>query len=211
MQLQIARVISSVLHPIFMPLLGMIVLYYSGLVSGFNPYLIGEQKSFIPFLFLMQVIFTCMIPCVAIYTLLKMGKVSSLHLPHREERYLPFLITLTSYTIYSIICIQVFQDRIPPILIFFILGASLGVFLAFMINLFWKVSVHMIGIGGFVGMMLTSAFLFDSNLNWVYIGIISAGLVGFSRLEMNAHSIKQVGLGFILGLLSETYLLFFLS
>lgn len=66
----------------------------------------------------------------------------------------------------------------------------------------------MIGIGGFVGMMLTTAFLFDSSLNWVYIGIISAGLVGFSRLEMNAHSIKQVGLGFALGVLSETYLLF---
>lgn len=208
MQHQIARIISSVLHPIFMPLLGMIVLYYSGLVVGFNPYVLGDQKSFIPFLFLMQATFTFIIPCLAIYILLKMGKVSSLHLPNREERYLPFLITLTSYTVYSIICIQLFQDRIPPILIFFILGASLGVFLAFMINLFWKISVHMIGIGGFVGMMLTTAFLFDSSLNWVYIGIISAGLVGFSRLEMNAHSIKQVGLGFTLGVLSETYLLF---
>ena len=77
-----------------------------------------------------------------------------------------------------------------------------------MINLFWKISIHMMGIGGFTGMMLTMASLYKTDLTWVYIGIITAGLVGFSRLQMNAHSIKQVALGFVLGILSETYILF---
>lgn len=208
MQYKIARLISSTLHPIFMPFLGMLVLFYMGIISGFSPYAIGDEKSFNYMLFTLQFSFTFFIPSLAIYLLLKLGKISSLHMPKREERYLPFLLTLACYTIYTIVCIQVFGEEIPPILIFFILGASIGVFFAFMINLFWKISVHMIGIGGFTGMMITISTLYKVDLTWVYIGIISAGLVGFSRLEMNAHSIKQVLLGFCLGVLSETYILF---
>jgi hypothetical protein len=208
MQQQIARYISSIFHPVFMPFLGILVLYYSGLVSGFNPYLIGDSKVFTYQLFGMQFLFTCFIPCLAILVLLKLGQISDIHLPSREERYLPFLLSLMSYTAYTVICIQYLSESIPPILIFFILGASIGVFFSFMINLFWKISIHMMGIGGFTGMMLTMASLYKTDLTWVYIGIITAGLVGFSRLQMNAHSIKQVALGFVLGILSETYILF---
>jgi membrane-associated phospholipid phosphatase len=191
-----------------MPFLGMLVLYYSGLVSGFNPYLIGDSKTFVYQLFGMQFLFTCFIPCLSIYVLLKLGHISDIHLPSREERYLPFLLSLMSCTGYTVICIRFYSESIPPILIFFILGASIGVFFSFMISLFWKISIHMAGIGGFTGMMLTMANLYQTDLTWVYIGIITAGLVGFSRLQMNAHSIKQVALGFALGILSETYILF---
>jgi hypothetical protein len=208
MQQQIARYTSSIFHPVFMPFLGMLVLYYSGLVSGFNPYLIGDSKTFVYQLFGMQFLFTCFIPCLSIYVLLKLGHISDIHLPSREERYLPFLLSLMSCTGYTVICIRFYSESIPPILIFFILGASIGVFFSFMISLFWKISIHMAGIGGFTGMMLTMANLYQTDLTWVYIGIITAGLVGFSRLQMNAHSIKQVALGFALGILSETYILF---
>jgi len=208
MQQQIARYTSSIFHPVFMPFLGMLVLYYSGLVSGFNPYLIGDSKTFVYQLFGMQFLFTCFIPCLSIYVLLKLGHISDIHLPSREERYLPFLLSLMSCTGYTVICIRFYSESIPPILIFFILGASIGVFFSFMISLFWKISIHMAGIGGFTGMMLTMANLYQTDLTWVYIGIITAGLVGFSRLQMNAHSIKQVAIGFALGILSETYILF---
>ena len=208
MQQQIARYTSSIFHPVFMPFLGMLVLYYSGLISGFNPYLIGDSKTFVYQLFGLQFLFTCFIPCFSIYVLMKLGRISDIHLPSREERYLPFLLSLMSYTGYTVICIRYYSESIPPILIFFILGASIGVFFCFMINLFWKISIHMLGIGGITGMMLTMANLYQTDLTWVYIGIITAGLVGFSRLQMNAHSIKQVALGFVLGILSETYILF---
>ena len=58
----------------------------------------------------------------------------------------------------------------------------------------------MIGVGGLVGMMLGMSERLTMDLNTLLILLfVIAGLVGFSRLKLNAHNPFQVYLGFVVG------------
>lgn len=80
------------------------------------------------------------------------------------------------------------------------LGATLLVVSVLLINLFWKISAHMVAIGGLCGMMIATSYRLQINLHPVLISLfIIAGLIAFSRLKLNAHDPSQVYFGFLLG------------
>ena len=89
------------------------------------------------------------------------------------------------------------------------LGATTSVFLVFLIYflLNWKVSAHMAGMGGIIGAII--AFSIKLSVNMVLalmIFILIAGLVGFARLKLNAHTPGQIYTGFMIGLLTQLLL-----
>jgi membrane-associated phospholipid phosphatase len=98
-----------------------------------------------------------------------------------------------------------------------VLGATIGLFVAFFINIFTKVSAHATGVGGLVGALLATALSWPQNtlgipmfggtlelsLNLVLVlGIVFAGLVGVSRLALGAHTSSELYLGYASGFLS---------
>jgi membrane-associated phospholipid phosphatase len=100
-----------------------------------------------------------------------------------------------------------------------ILGASIGLFLAFFINIFDKISSHTVGIGGILGFILVFLFqhkeaglLIQGVNDVIYLIPLSlfflffvflAGLVGSSRLYLKAHQPMQVYGGFIIGIIAQ--------
>ncbi len=71
---------------------------------------------------------------------------------------------------------------------------------ALVVNFFWKVSLHLLGIGGVVGFILSYIFFFKVNILIVFvIGLLISAFVAASRLRLNAHSPAQVYTGFLLG------------
>lgn len=93
----------------------------------------------------------------------------------------------------------------------FLLGSCVSVVLTLIINLFWKVSAHAIGIAGVVGAVIGLSLRIHYNLSPLIIMLISLfGLVGFARLKLLAHTPSQVYVGFLVGFASEItlYLLF---
>ena len=73
--------------------------------------------------------------------------------------------------------------------------------LAFVINLKWKISAHMIGMGGLIGVIIGVSERLTLDLNATLIVLfVMAGFVGFSRLRLNAHNPFQVYLGFLVGM-----------
>ena len=71
---------------------------------------------------------------------------------------------------------------------------------ALVVNFFWKVSLHLLGIGGVVGFILSYIFFFKVNILIVFvIGLLISAFVAASRLRLNAHSPAQVYAGFLLG------------
>ncbi|MCD6366826.1 MAG: hypothetical protein J7L46_04720 [Bacteroidales bacterium] len=88
---------------------------------------------------------------------------------------------------------------------------------ALVINFFWKISLHLLGIGGVVGFILSYIFFFKVNILIVFvIGLLISAFVAASRLRLNAHSPAQVYTGFLLGIgltMGTTYLnlLFYFS
>jgi len=143
---------------------------------------------------------TYLIPAIATGLLWATGAISSLSLEKRSERLIPLMVTGVIYAGVS----YVFLDYLSMarLLGLFMGTIALTVILTAFITHFWKISSHMVGVGGLVG-FLFSVVLETHNLSLEYplIGSIGvAGAVASSRLYLKAHSIKQIIAGFLLGI-----------
>ena len=55
--------------------------------------------------------------------------------------------------------------------------------------------------GGICGMLIAVAWVLKMDTtSWLIVFVLISGLVGFSRLKLNAHSIKEIAGGFAIGL-----------
>ena len=62
----------------------------------------------------------------------------------------------------------------------------------------------MIGAGGLVGALAGLGVVLPTNmLPWLSLGLLIAGLVGYARLQLNAHQPKEVYVGFFTGFFCE--------
>jgi len=188
----LAKLVSTIFHPLFMPLLGLI------LVLNSSTYISSSMPLNMQWVTLLTVfVFTCLLPLLNVLYLRRKGFVNSVYLETRNERRLPYAITV----IYYIILFYFLKElQLPPILYPIILGCTLATVVAFVVNFKWKISAHMIGIGGIIGMILGISERLTLNLNaTLMLLFIIAGLIGFSRLRLNAHSPFQVYSGFLVG------------
>ncbi|MBL4754641.1 MAG: hypothetical protein JKY52_13740 [Flavobacteriales bacterium] len=187
------KLISTVFHPLFMPLMGMLLVFNS------SSYINSSIPKNIQWVTLFTIfIFTCLFPMLNILYLHRKGLINSVYLETREERQLPYGITIAFYFILYYFLKEL---QLPPVLYLVILGSTLASVMAFIINLKWKISAHMIGIGGMIGAILGISERLTLDLNSILIALFCiAGLIGFSRLRLKAHSPFQIYLGFFVGM-----------
>jgi len=149
------------------------------------------------FLYAVTFIVTCFLPLLNALFLLKMKYISSLEMTTKEERKIPYLISAIFYFSESYFLMK---WDVPMLIKALMLGATLLVVSVLLINLFWKISAHMVGIGGLCGMMIAISYRLQINLHYILIAFfITAGIVAFSRLKLSAHNPAQVYVGFLLG------------
>lgn len=192
---QLATFISIIFHPILIPLYGIFILFNVGLYIGYV--LSPESKQLI---YLMIAINTIVLPGSMLLLLRYRNVVSSLQIEDRKQRFLPFLMMLVFYYV----TYYLFNEfRLPVILTAFIYGACVSVLVLLILNMKWKVSAHMVGIGGLLGMIysICEFFLDQPHAYLIYISLI-AGFVAYARLKLNAHKPKEVYLGLLVGFLS---------
>ena len=199
----LSKFFSAVFHPLMMPTFVVIILLNS---TSFLAYTTGETLK--NFLYGIVFITTYVIPVVGVLLLWKNGFISSLEIPERKERYLPFILTTLCYfgAIYLLLKLPV-----PKIFALMIVGGLLATITAFIITLKWKISVHMIGIGGALGLILGYTQLFPTNMTHILMLIaLVAGILGSSRLTLDAHTKSQVYVGFLVGFFVEIIYLVFI-
>ena len=149
-------------------------------------------------LFAMTFCFTFLLPVFNALVLLRTKYIKSLSMETKEERRIPLLATAIFFAVeYYILS----KSAVPQTLKLLILSATLSVVLTVIINVFWKISAHMIGIGGVVGAMFALSYITHfRNAEWLMIGLITiAGIIGMARLQLKAHSPTEVFVGFIVG------------
>ncbi len=208
----IAKILSLLFHPLF------VVTYLLLVLFAVNPYLFSVQDAKGQGLVLISVVFlSVLFPMVVIIMLRFLGFIESLELKDRMERIGPLIGT---GLFYMWLYINIYQNpAIPRAFSLMVLGSTIGLFLAFFMNNFSKVSLHAVGMGGFVTAILLIRFLFSYDFFilglgplgtykihpdlLVYGSIIIAGLVGTSRLYLNAHSRDQVMGGFLIGVIAQ--------
>lgn len=154
-------------------------------------------------------LFSFLFPVLNIFILVKLKRIPQMTLSDQKDRTFPYVITsLFYFGLYYL-----FMDTtVWPSIKLFIIGGGLAILLTALINLRFKISAHMVGIGGLLGGIMSVSSLIDFNMTGYYIAIIViAGLVGFARLQLEEHKPSQIYTGFLLGLFVQTFLFFTLQ
>lgn len=188
----LARIISIVLHPVFM------VTYTVALIYMYTDFRFLFADQFIRFM-IPVVFISCIVPLTGIYFLRLTGVIKSFDMKNKAERFMPFFILLLSYCLlfYYFWQAKLYIWFLAVLLIPAILLVIYGI-----ISSFWKISAHMIGIGGLIGSILSMCYYVKGlNLYILFIILfILAGCLGVSRLIMNKNTPAQVYTGFLIGL-----------
>lgn len=194
--MRLTKIISIVLHPTFMPL----VIFYISL--KLIPNIGFAITSYLPFIYIVLMFSTIILPLISVLLLIRIGEISSIEMNIQKERPTPLLIA----AIYLSCAYYVLQNILAfaPILNSMLKGAIIIMFCASIISAFWKISLHMLGVGGVFGVLFSLNFLFGG-LSLILIGaLLTCGILGVSRILEKAHNYTQIYVGFILGFLIES-------
>jgi hypothetical protein len=162
------------------------------------------------FLILFQIaILTVFLP-ISMYFLLKslgLAK-SSIMLHEKKERRLP----LAFQAMFYLVLIQhSFSSVVVPELYYFFLGALISTILTLLlIVIHFKASIHMIGITGITLFIIGISFHYGMHfVSLIAFSIIMIGFVASSRLYMQAHSMKEILAGILVGAVPQISLWYF--
>ena len=186
--------VSLVVHPLLMPTFLFLIIYFQAPIV-LSPI---SEGSFRYLLFAIAIT-TCIIPLLSIISFKYSSMVGSIELENRRDRLGPFLFISIFYTITAFMF--GLNDNINPLLTVIFAAMTVNVVLLALITLWFKVSVHAASVMGLVGMLVALAFKYPgSGLRVpVIYSFLIAGLVMTSRLYLNAHTPKEVGLGALVG------------
>lgn len=199
MQKIFAKAISYIFHPLLLPTYGTLAIISS------NPHLFGNFNERNQFIWIVLVfVLTFVFPAVWLVMMRKLEMIESLELKTSKERIIPFIATATFY----LWAYRMFKPS--PSNIFFsneivsnmLLGASIAIFIGFVVNIFSKVSLHAMGAGSFFALCLTLVNYSYFNLTLLVIAaVILGGAIGTARLILAAHQPSEVFAGYLIGFL----------
>jgi len=187
----IAWVVSVVFHPIVYATLGTAVLLL--LLPEYHYFHIEVKQRLLSIIFIV----TYVLPLVIIPLYYLLLRVSKTKVGERHARlFLLFATTLIYSFVYKNLLVYSFFSSIH---VYLLLCTSL-LFVSFIITFFWKISLHMIGVGGFVG-LLFSLLIFNHIYNEILFAaaVFVAGTVAFARVLLQAHTQLQIYIGFAVG------------
>lgn len=188
-----ARIISAIFHPLIMPSLGFLLLFNSGTYLAYLPY---EYKKMI---FLIVLLCTFIIPVSVLPFFLYQKIIFDINMTQARERIAPLVISF----ILLILCYFLLRRvPVPDDYLAFCLGCAASIFVVLIVMSKWKISLHMVGIGGFLGLIIYLIIKMQVNLGfYLILSILAAGLIGTARLALNAHKPVEIYTGFVGGLI----------
>ncbi|MEE9440167.1 MAG: hypothetical protein V3V14_14270 [Saprospiraceae bacterium] len=206
-----AKILSLVFHPLF--LIGYVLI----LLLTLNPYIFSIQDEKSRFLLIFSVLMlTIFFPLFSIFMMKMLELIKSFEMKDKQERIGPLIVTGVFY-LWLFVNIKG-NSTIPAAFSFFVLGSTIGLFLALMINSFTKISLHTVGMGGLLaGFFIIRYFyaydsfilrfpfgVFNIHTNVIMLlVIVVAGAVGTSRLLLKAHNTMDVYGGYIVGIFAQ--------
>ena len=203
METRFAKIISYLFHPIFLPVYCLLLLF--NLKIYFSLELILNAKLM---LLAFVTITTIVFPMLIIFMMKRQGFILTYQMENRKERRFPYLITAVFYFLtYNMFR----QMQLPDMYTLYMMGASAILIAVIIINIWWKISIHMTGIGGALGLITGLSLKFGIDMmSLVMFIVFVAGLLGFARLKLNSHSQAEIYFGFFTGALVMTGIIYFL-
>ena len=188
----LARFLSIILHPLLMPTL---VFWLALQMDPHLAYFMGDEQRWITVG--MVALMTIGFPITSVLLLLRTGMLTDLTMPTRQERIAPYAMTLAYY---GMAWYLLGRSPLHPAAVALATGAFLSLFATLVITFRWKISAHMVGIGGALGAMIGLQLAHGVSL-FVPIAalIVIAGALGTARLIDGDHTPAQIYAGVLVG------------
>ncbi|MDP1726459.1 MAG: hypothetical protein Q8M15_06715 [Bacteroidota bacterium] len=200
MSRKLSNLISIIFHPIFVNFLNLWLLFtlFPALHYGIPQRM---QYFYISFIFLA----TSIIPLIMVIMMRFTGKVKSVLLTDKEDRKLPYLVTLIVY----FFCYYYFTKlHTHPLILSYLVSCAAIVGLVLSINFFDKISIHTATLGAMAGLLAVAGKYTSLDIRYFLIlTFLVSGLVASARIISNSHQNIQVYSGFLLGFLLMFFIL----
>ena len=123
----------------------------------------------------------------------------------REERRIPYLLTIF---IYGFDYYNFTKISATPIVLNYLLACMAVLTIIFIINYFYKISIHTATLGSFLALLMVNYVNTGIELRpLIAITFIMIGLVSSARLFANSHNSIQVYLGLVVGFIPMFFIL----
>jgi len=147
MQRLVAKIISIIFHPLFMPVYGVLLLFF---ISGtFLSYLPGIVKRIV---FIIIAVNTIILPLSVVPFYISQKIIKSVHMDTSRERIIP--LTLNGFFFYLGYYL-LNRLQVTDLIKVYMLASFSVVVVTLLVSLKWKISIHMIGIGGLTGAIIS--------------------------------------------------------
>lgn len=209
----LSNFISWLFLPLFTPVYGLLIVLF--LPSVPQSFLRLDSLYEYPFqvkvLYIMLfTVFIVLAPGLS-FLILRLNKtISSLAMESREERMTPIAVmTFYCLILYLFLLYQPEDAMIPSIIMGMAVGGVIASFSAYHITKFIKISLHGIGMGALAGFV----YMYFSGMEyysiWLLVNVfLAGGIVLSARVYLNAHTLKEVGLGYALGFITQILSIF---
>jgi hypothetical protein len=198
-----AKVVSYILHPLFIPVyIGWFFIYVLRLFPQITEW--DKTKLMISF----TVNYT-VLPLVTILLAKGLGFVKSIQLHTQKDRIIPYVATGVFYFwIWYVFRNQSFPKEIIMFSLAVFLASSLGL----IFNSYLKVSMHTMAAGVVITLMVLLGFISDDNLGpYISITFLLAGLVCTARLINSDHKPIEVYAGLLIGMAAQLIAYYFVK
>lgn len=196
---RILPIFSYILHPIFISMYAaLFYLFYK------QDMFTNQEKYFVLFQIL---IITVIVPILFFFLLRSTGNVKSVMVHETSQRIIPLI--LQCFLFILLVKRSIVVTRYPE-LHFFFLGGLFSTIIALIYSLFKiKASLHMMAISGFAIFVIgMNMHLQMHNPYWSALLILLTGITASSRLEMDAHTNKELFIGLVIGIVPQVLFLY---
>lgn len=198
-----AKVVSYIFHPLFVPtyifLLLMLLVPYE--FAGITPWQLKLRLFSVFWL-------TAFFPAFAVFLLWRLKFSESIFLRTQKERIIPYIITMFFYWWMHYLS-RNFADQ-PAVLKFFYTGIFMATAAGLILNNYYKISLHGMGMGGASMAIVLFAFYYHQPMGLVIAGaLLLTGIVATSRFLISDHTQKEVYMGLLVGGLCQAVAYFF--
>ncbi len=184
----VAHIFSDLFSPLLTPTIGMIAAMW---LTRLHYLPLGVRL----WATLGVAVITALVPMIVIGVLMKLGKVSDASISHSEQRTLPYCASILCFLVAAL---YLNGMSAPAWLSFFYVGAAIVSALSLLITHWWKISAHAGGVGGLCALiyyLARNGLIEYGALWWLSAAVMVVGIVAWSRLYLERHTLMQVFAG----------------
>jgi len=194
----LAQLVSYVFHPLFIPFYTIVFLiqFHPSYFAGFGAYDKFKLMS-------ATALNTVFFPALSVLLMKGLGFIKSITLPERQDRIGPYLAAMIFYFWAAWVFFK-FQPVPHPAIASFMTGVFITSIAGLLANIYFKISMHAMGVGGLLGFFL---LIMKSNtmlMTWpLSLALLVAGLVCTARMLVSDHDSKDIYAGLLAGILCQ--------